>query len=116
MDTISSSVMILDERAIMNSSGGIDAIGMVTELLLGLPSPGHRRLAARLSGFWMQTTGAALLATKQCSAMRLSMPAESCRRAPRLLYLAAVQAVTRCSGTEPGDELDLDGDADRQLG
>ena len=25
-------------------------------------------------------------------------------------------AITVCSGTEPGDELDLDGDADRQLG
>ena len=25
-------------------------------------------------------------------------------------------AVTVCSGTEPGDELDLDGDADRPLG
>ena len=41
--------------------------------------------------FWMQTSGASLLAVNRCSPVRVSMPAHDSRSAHRLLYLAAVQ-------------------------
>jgi hypothetical protein len=46
----------------------------------------------------MQTTGAALLAVKRCSPMRVRMPAQDSRSVHRLLYLAAVRDADR----EPG--------------
>ena len=41
--------------------------------------------------FWMQTTGAALLAVNRCSPARVWMPAQDSRSAHGLLYLAAVR-------------------------
>jgi hypothetical protein len=41
--------------------------------------------------FWLQTTGAALLAVKRCSMARVQVPAHDGRCAHRLLYLAAVR-------------------------
>lgn len=42
--------------------------------------------------FWMQTSGACLLAFNRCSPPRVQMPAQGSRSAHRLLYLAAVRA------------------------
>jgi hypothetical protein len=44
-----------------------------------------------VSAFWMQTTGAALLAVKRCSLRRLWLPAQDGHSAYGLLYLAAVR-------------------------
>src|ERR1700733_3379592 len=41
-------------------------------------------------GLWMQSTGAALLAVKRCSLVRVPMAAQDGPRAYGLLYLAAV--------------------------
>src|SRR5579863_10677842 len=65
----------------------------------------------------MPTMGAILVVINRCSLVRASMAVQGGRSAHELLYLAAVQDGGHCdSGTEPGDELDLDSDADRQLG
>jgi hypothetical protein len=47
------------------------------------------RLVHRALAFWMQTTGASLLAVKRCSPARVRMPAKDGRSAPGLLYRAA---------------------------
>ena len=50
------------------------------------PALGPRLVHGALA-FWMQTTGAALLAIKQCSLVRVWMPAQDGRSAHGLLYL-----------------------------
>ena len=50
-----------------------------------------RCLGLRRPVLWMQTIGAALVAIKQCSPVRMSMPAQGGRSVHRLLYLAAVR-------------------------
>jgi hypothetical protein len=52
------------------------------------PKSGQRGQAT-----WMQTTGVSLLVVKRCSVPCVRVPAQDSRRAHRLLYLAAVQAV-----------------------
>lgn len=42
--------------------------------------------------FWMQTTGASLLAVNRCSPVPVRMAAQDSRSAHMLLYLAAVRA------------------------
>ena len=49
------------------------------------------RWSAECRTFWMQTTGAGLLAAKRCSLARVPMPAQDSRSAHRLLYLTAVR-------------------------
>ena len=44
------------------------------------------QMARRLGGFWMQTTGAALVAAKRCSLACVLMPAQDSRSAHGLLY------------------------------
>ena len=44
---------------------------------------------SQLLAFWMQTTGAALLAVEWCSLARVRMAAQDSRSAHGLLYLAA---------------------------
>ena len=48
---------------------------------------------------WMQTIGTVLVAIKQCSPVRMSMPAQGGRSAHRLLYLAAVRRRQMRAGT-----------------
>jgi hypothetical protein len=53
------------------------------------------RLVHGALAFWMQTTGAVLLAVKRRSPACVWMPAQDSRSAYRLLYLAAVRADRR---------------------
>ena len=67
------------------------------------------RLVHGALAFWMQTTGATLIAVERCTLVRMWMSAQDSRGAHALLYLAAV----RDDGREQGhrqDQADVRGD------
>ncbi len=74
-------------------------------------------LGSELFGFLQAPQRFALLAVKRHSLVRVPIPAPR-RPFPRTGCCTSLLYRRRSlrSGTEPGDELDFDGDADRQLG